>query len=300
MEKSVIDRRLAQLKAEGVEIRCGVKVGVDPTWDKLRADHDAVVIAIGARRGRDLEVPGRELDGVIMAMDFLEEQNRVVAGERAVAPHDVRGKRVIVLGGGDTGSDCLGTSLRQGAAMVHQLEIMPVPPGVRTPDNPWPAWPTVLRTSSSQEEGGARDFALRTLRLEGLGGKLTTLVAERLAPANGKPPRSPADLVGTGEEVRLPCDQLILAMGFTGPDTTALTAQLGVALDRRGNVAATEPGWATSVPGVFACGDVRRGQSLIVWAIAEGRETARAVDAWLRGGPSWLPARGLDQPFEKR
>ena len=300
MEKSVLDRRLEQLRAEGVVFRCGVKVGVEPTWDALRAEHDAVVIAIGARAARDLDVPGRDLTGVVMAMDFLEDQNRVVAGDQAAARWDVRGKRVVILGGGDTGSDCLGTSLRQGAAEVHQIEIMPVPPDVRLTDNPWPAWPMIMRTSSSQEEGGARDFALRTLRLEGEAGRLTTLVAERLRPANGKPPRSPADLAGTGEEVRIAVDQLILAMGFTGPDTAALAAQLGVALDRRGNVAAAEPGWTTSVPGVFACGDARRGQSLIVWAIAEGRETARAVDAWLRGGPSWLPSRGVDQPFEKR
>ncbi len=300
MEKAVIDRRMTQLTAEGVVVKCGVKVGIAPTWDRLNADYDAVVIAIGARRGRDLQVPGRELAGVVMAMDYLEEQNRVVAGDVATGRWDVAGKHVIILGGGDTGSDCLGTALRQGAAEVHQVEIMPLAPDVRSADNPWPLWPLVFRTSSSQEEGGARDFALRTLRLEGTDGQLTTLVAERLTPANGKPPRSPADLVSTGEEVRLPCEQLILAMGFTGPDTSTLTAQLGVALDRRGNVLASEPGWATSVPGVFACGDARRGQSLIVWAIAEGRETARAVDAWLRGGPSWLPARGVDQPFDKK
>ncbi len=300
MEKAVIDRRLGQLAAEGVVIRCGVRVGVDPTWDRVNADHDAVIIAIGARVGRDLDVPGRELAGVVMAMDYLEEQNRVVAGDPVTPRWDARGKQVIILGGGDTGSDCLGTALRQGAAGVHQIEIMPAPPPVRGEDNPWPAWPLVFRTSSSQEEGGERDFALRTVRLEGEAGKLPALVAERLAGPAGRAARSPAELVATGEEVRLPCDQLVLAMGFTGPDTRALASQLGVALDRRGNVAASEPGWTTNVPGVFACGDARRGQSLIVWAIAEGRETARAVDAWLRGGPSWLPARGLDQPFEKR
>jgi glutamate synthase (NADPH/NADH) small chain len=285
MEKGVIDRRLRQLAAEGVQIKCGVKVGVHPTWDRLDADHDAVIIAIGARKGRDLVVPGRELDGVVMAMDFLEEQNRVVAGDAVVPRWNVKGKKVIILGGGDTGSDCLGTSLRQGAAEVHQVEIMPLPPEARPSNNPWPAWPLVFRTSSSQEEGGGREFAMRTTRLEGEDGKLTALVAEK---------------VGTGEEVRFACDQLILAMGFTGPDTSLLSQQLNIELDARGNIKASEPGWATSAPGVFACGDARRGQSLIVWAIAEGRETARAVDAWLRGGPSWLPARGVDQPFEKR
>ena len=285
MEKGVIDRRLRQLAAEGVVIKCGVKVGVMPTWDRIDADHDAVIIAIGARKARDLVVPGRELDGVVQAMDYLEEQNRVVAGDVLVPRWNVAGKKVIILGGGDTGSDCLGTSLRQGAAEVHQVEIMAAPPEARAESNPWPIWPVVFRTSSSQEEGGLRDFALRTVRLEGVDGKLKALIAEK---------------IGTGEEVRIEVDQLILAMGFTGPDTELLTQQLNVNLDKRGNIVATEPGWATNVPGVFACGDARRGQSLIVWAIAEGRETARAVDAWLRGGPSWLPARGVDQPFEKR
>ncbi len=298
MEKSVIDRRLAQLRAEGVELRCGVKVGADPTWDALKASHDAVIIAIGARQSRDLQVSGRELTGVMLAMDYLEDQNRVVAGDQPAARWDVTGKRVIVLGGGDTGSDCLGTALRQGAAEVHQVEIMPTPPGVRPSDNPWPEWPMTFRTSSSQEEGGARDFALRTLRLEGEAGRLTTLVAERLAAPTDRPVRSPADLVATGEELRLPCDQLILALGFTGPDTTTLTSQLGVTLDRRGNVA-TDARYRSNVPGVYACGDARRGQSLIVWAIAEGREAARAADEQLREGPSWLPARGLDQPFRR-
>ena len=298
MEKSVIDRRLPQLLAEGVELRCGVRVGVDPTWDRLKAEHDAVIIAIGARRGRDLDVPGRDLDGVLMAMDYLEDQNRVVAGDKPAARFDVQGKHVIVLGGGDTGSDCLGTALRQGAASAHQIEIMPAPPTVRNPDNPWPEWPLVFRTSSSQEEGGVREFALRTVRLEGEGGKLTTLVAERLAAPVAGPVRSPADLLPTGEEVRIRCDQLILALGFTGPDTTALTQQLGLTLDRRGNVA-TDARYAASVPGVWACGDARRGQSLIVWAIAEGREAARAADEYLRAGPSWLPARGADQPFRR-
>ncbi|HVV82889.1 MAG TPA: glutamate synthase subunit beta [Kofleriaceae bacterium] len=300
LDKAVLDRRLAQLEAEGVDFRCGVRVGEAdaPSWDELRATHDALVLAIGAQVARELHVPGRDLDGVLLAMEYLDDQNRVVAGQRARALHDVGGQRVIILGGGDTGSDCLGTALRQGAASVHQVELLPAPPAERAAGNPWPAWPVVFRTSSSQEEGGARDFALRTLRLDGDAGRLVALVAERLTvtlAARGRVP-TVADLVSTGEEVRLPCDRLILALGFTGPATRALTAQLGVALDARGNVA-TDASFATSVPGVFACGDAHRGASLIVWAIAEGREAARACDAHLRAAPSVLPSLGVDQPF---
>ncbi len=299
LDKAVLDRRLDQLAAEGVVFRCGVRVGEAPTWAALRAEHDAVIVAIGATVARDLAVPGRDLAGVMLAMDYLDDQNRVVAGQRPRAEHDVAGQRVIILGGGDTGSDCLGTALRQGAASVHQIELLPAPPTERAGGNPWPTWPMVFRTSSSQEEGGVRDFALRTVRLDGDGGRLTTLVGERLTIAPAAAGRVPtvADLIATGEEVALPCDRLILALGFTGPDTRAIVEQLGVAVDRRGNLA-TDAGYATSVPGVYACGDARRGQSLIVWAIAEGREAARHVDAFVRAGDSVLPARGLDQPFE--
>ena len=285
MEKWVIDRRLALLEAEGVEFRCGVQVGRDPTWDRLRAEHDALVIAIGAQRPRDLDVPGRALDGVVMAMDYLVDENEAVAGARPHAQHDVRGKRVVILGGGDTGSDCLGTALRQRAAHVAQLELLPAPPEARDASNPWPQWPMIFRTSSSQEEGGERGFALRTTSLEGSDdGRLVALHAEK---------------VGTGASVTIPVDRLILALGFTGPDAQPLREQLGVALDARGNVA-VDPTFAASVSGVFACGDAKRGASLIVWAIAEGRETARHVDAYLRGAPSWLPARGQDLPFGGR
>jgi glutamate synthase (NADPH/NADH) small chain len=268
MEKHVIDRRLAILAAEGVEIRCNVAVGKQPTWKQLRADHDAVVIAIGSMRARDLEVPGRNLEGVILAMDFLTEQNQVVGGERQTAQLDVRGKRVIILGGGDTGSDCLGTALRQGAANVTQIELMPQPPVSRTANNPWPSWPYVFRTSSSQEEGGERAFAFRTTALEGEAGKL---VALRGVKVDGDP-----------TEIRLPVDTLILALGFTGPDVTPLVDQLGVHLDARTNIAVDRQ-FATNVKGVFCAGDAHRGASLIVWAIAEGRDTAKAVDAYLRG-----------------
>ncbi len=280
MEKHVIDRRLEIMSKEGVEIRCGVAVGSrslpGPTWKQLRADHDAVVIAIGAMRPRELDVPGRDLDGVVLAMDYLTEQNEVVSGDRPSTRLDVRGKRVIILGGGDTGSDCLGTALRQGASQVTQIELMPAPPLVRAPGNPWPSWPFVFRTSSSQEEGGEREFAFRTTHLEGDSGRLVALHGIKVERKGGEL----VDLPGT--ELRIPVDTLILAMGFVGPDTGALTEQLGVALDSRGNIIVDKE-FSTNVKGVYCAGDAHRGASLIVWAIAEGRDTAKAVDVFLRG-----------------
>jgi len=258
IEKWVVDRRIALLEAEGVEFRCGVDVGVDPTWQQLRADHDAIVLAIGAMRARDLAVPGRDLAGVVLAMDYLVDQN-----ERR-GRFDVAGKRVVILGGGDTGSDCLGTALRQGAREVSQIEIMPQPPQARAATNPWPEWPLVFRTSSSQQEGGGREFAFRTTHLEG-DGSLRALHGVR---------------VDSGEPLRIEVDALLLALGFTGPDTSALVDQLGVALDRRGHIA-VDAKCATNVPGVYCAGDARRGASLIVWAIADGRDTAMHVDAYL-------------------
>ncbi len=282
LEKTVIERRIEILEAEGIEVRCGVRVGHEPTWTELRDRHDAIVIAIGASRARDLSVPGRDLDGVVLAMDYLTAQNEVIGGERATTPSDVRGKRVVILGGGDTGSDCLGTAHRQGAAHVSQIELMPAPPEARGASNPWPAWPLVFRTSSSQEEGGDRVFAFRTTRLEGAGRKLTTLIG--------------VDAADPTREITIPVDVLILALGFVGPDTTTLAAQLGIALDTRGNVA-IDASYATNVPGVWCAGDAHRGASLIVWAIAEGRELARHVDAALRAGPSVVPTRGQDCPI---
>jgi len=300
MEKWVIDRRLTVMEAEGIEVRCGVEVGTSPTWDQLRAEFDAVFIGIGARRARDLEVAGRDLAGVVMAMDFLTEQNELVAGDRDGAAWDVKGKRVIILGGGDTGSDCLGTSHRQGASHVTQIELMPAPPDGRMADNPWPQWPLIFRTSSSQDEGGDREFALKTTRLVGEGGRLKELHAVRLAGPDGRMAQHPGELREVpGGELVIPVDTLILAMGFVGPDAQPLVDQLGVQLDRRGNVA-VDRSYATSVPGVYAGGDAKRGASLIVWAIAEGREAARSIDAYLRGADSWLPTRGIDQPFGGR
>jgi glutamate synthase (NADPH) small chain len=304
MEKPVIDRRLAILEAEGVQFRCNVTIGAEHTavryntpqhtglritpangvaapisisWKQLRSEHDAVVIAIGSQRARDLDVPGRNLAGVQFAMDFLVEQNEVVSGDRPSTARDVRGKHVVILGGGDTGSDCLGTALRQGAASVRQIELMPQPPESRGASNPWPAWPVVFRTSSSQEEGGERTFAFRTTKLEGdASGQLVALHGVQVELRDGKL----VDVPGT--EMRLACDVLVLALGFVGPDATPLVEQLGISLDTRKNIVVDKQ-YATNVKGVFCAGDAHRGASLIVWAIAEGRDTARAVDAFLRG-----------------
>lgn len=301
MEKWVIDRRLRLMEAEGIEFVTGANVGQSPTWGKVRADHDAVLVAIGAMRPRDLTVPGRELRGVHFAMDYLEQQNRRVAGDHVDAsPIDASGKRVVVLGGGDTGSDCLGTAIRQGAADVRQIELFPAPPAGRALHNPWPQWPLVFRTSSSQEEGGERDYAVMTRSLSGVEGQLTTLHAVRLdavpTTSGGLELREKPDTA-----FELPVDLLLLALGFTGPRTESLVEQLGVALDGRGNIAVDAASYATSVDGVFAAGDAKRGASLVVWAIAEGREAARSIDAYLRdGADSWLPTRGRDEPFGGR
>ncbi|MCB9663732.1 MAG: glutamate synthase subunit beta [Alphaproteobacteria bacterium] len=292
MEKHVIDRRLAQLEAEGVRFRTKVHVGEDLSWAELRDTHDAVVVAIGAQRARDLQVDGRQLDGVVFAMDFLTQQNRRVAGDLVPDPISAEGRHVIILGGGDTGSDCLGTSHRQGAASVRQIELFPEPPEARAKGNPWPQWPLVFRTSSSQEEGGDRDYALMTTRLEGdADGRISKLHAVHVEIVDGRP--VPVE----GSEVVYDCDLLVLAMGFVSPITEALVAQLGVELDRRGNVATTD--FQTSVPGVFAAGDAQRGASLIVWAISDGRECARAVDAALVGHAR-LPTRGRHLAFGGR
>jgi glutamate synthase (NADPH/NADH) small chain len=275
MEKHLIDRRMQQMRAEGVTFKTGVHCGVDVTGADLRTQYDAVVLAGGAMKPRDLPVPGRELEGIYFAMQFLTQQNRRVAGD--VVPESeailATGKRVVILGGGDTGSDCIGTSLRQGAAHVLSLELLPRPPDQRRDSNPWPEWPQIFRTSSSHEEGGDRDFAVMTKRFIGETGKLRALEAVRVEMKDGKIVEIP------GSQMEIPCELVLLAMGFLGPVKEGLLEQLGVALDARGNVA-TENG-ATSVPGVFAAGDMARGQSLVVWAIAEGRRVAASVDAFL-------------------
>jgi glutamate synthase (NADPH/NADH) small chain len=294
MEKWVIDRRVEIMKDEGIQFVTGADVGGSIKWSELRDRHDALVIAIGAGRPRDLDVPGRDLDGIAFAMDYLTRQNRLVAGEADEAPAlDAAGKRVVILGGGDTGSDCLGTAHRQGARSVTQIELMPRPPEERGGDNPWPQWPLVFRTSSSQEEGGEREFALMTRRLTGSDGVLDTLHAVRVQPrAGGGFEELP------GSDLTIPVDLLVLAMGFTGPDARTLTDQLGIELDGRGNVKTSD--FAATVPGIFAAGDAQRGQSLIVWAISDGRECARHVDAYLRADQTWLPTRGADYAFGGR
>jgi glutamate synthase (NADPH/NADH) small chain len=280
LEKIVLDKRLEQMRAEGVSFKTGVHCGVDVTGDELRAHYDAVVLAGGAMQPRDLTVPGRELGGVHFAMEFLTQQNKRVAGDTVPDEGAIlaTGKRVVVLGGGDTGSDCIGTSLRQGAASVLSLELLPRPPEERRETNPWPQWPQIYRVSSSHEEGGERDFAVMTRRLEGSNGRVEKLIAVRVKMEGGKL----IELAGSEHEI--PCDLVLLAMGFVGPVKQGLIEQLGVQLDPRGNVAVRDG--QTSVPGVFAAGDMARGQSLVVWAIAEGRKVAASVDAFLLKGAS--------------
>ena len=277
MEKALLDARVDQLRAEGVAFRVGVNVGLDVRGDQLRHDFDAVALTIGARSPRDLLIPGRELSGIHFAMEYLSQQNRRVARDAAEAPHPIlaTGKRVIVLGGGDTGSDCVGTALRQGAVSVTQLELMPRPSLVRPPDNPWPEWPLVLRTSTSQHEGAERDWSVSTRGFHGAEGRVASLQTARVVLEGGRPKVVP------GQELSLVCELVLLAMGFVGPERGGVVDQLGLALDGRGNLR-TDASGATSVTGVFAGGDAARGQSLVVWAIADGRRLARGVDAWLR------------------
>jgi glutamate synthase (NADPH/NADH) small chain len=271
MEKIHVERRVAQMQAEGVTFKTNVNVRGE-ALEALRETHDAVVLAIGATKPRDLNIPGRELDGVHLAMDFLPQQNRVVAGDTVRDQIVATGKHVVILGGGDTGSDCLGTSHRQGAASVTQIELLPRPPEARTEEMPWPEWPMIYRTSSSQEEGGAREFAILTKAFEGSNGKLERLRCVRVE-WNG---RQLSEIAGS--EFTIDADLCLLAMGFLGPE-----AHEGVATTDRSNIAADDLRFVTNDPKTFACGDARRGQSLVVWAIWEGRECARAVDLALMG-----------------
>jgi glutamate synthase (NADPH) small chain len=286
MEKSVLDRRLDQMRAEGTELVCGVDVGVDLSADDLFARYDAVVVATGSTIGRDLPIPGRELAGIHQAMDYLPWANRVQQGDLAESPISAAGKRVVIIGGGDTGADCLGTAHRQGAASVHQFEIMPRPPDARDDSTPWPTWPLMFRTSAAHEEGGERVFAVNTEHFvdDGHGG-VAGLVAHEVevTMVDGRPRFDRRD----GTEFELPCEIVFLALGFSGPETDLLD-RLGVSRTPRGTLRRDRE-WSTDRPGVFVCGDAGRGQSLIVWAIAEGRSCAASVDRWLSGSTA-LPA----------
>jgi glutamate synthase (NADPH/NADH) small chain len=287
MEKHLIDRRIRQMEGEGVIFRTGFEVGVTVSVQRLLDDYDVLVMAGGAEAPRDLEVEGRQMAGVHYAMEFLTQQNKRNAGdaEKIAAPTgtiSAEGKHVVVIGGGDTGSDCIGTSNRQGAASVTQLEIMPQPPERENKTLTWPDWPLKLRTSSSQEEGCERDFAVATKRVIGKDGRVAAIECARLEWVTGDDGRMRMQDVA-GSTFELKADLVLLAMGFVGPRQAGLVAQGGVELDSRGNVKASVADYRTSVPGIFACGDMRRGQSLVVWAIREGRQCARAVDEHLLG-----------------
>ena len=278
MEKHLIDRRLEQMRAEGVTFQTNAHVGVAIPAEDLRKEFAAVLLSGGAEWPRDLPVPGRELKGVHFAMDFLPQQNRRCEGDTVPEAQAIlaTGKRVVIIGGGDTGADCLGTSHRQQALSVTQFELLPKPGDTRSPTTPWPQWPMQLRVESAHEEGGIRDWSVSTVKFTGDGnGNVRRLHAIRVGPAPKFEP-----LPGT--EFTLDADLVLLAMGFLGPVRNGLIDQLGVKLDKRGNVETNE-NHMSSVPGVFAAGDMRRGQSLVVWAIAEGRKAARGIDLYLMG-----------------
>ncbi|HEX8855119.1 MAG TPA: glutamate synthase subunit beta [Thermoleophilaceae bacterium] len=276
LDKSVVQRRVDLLAAEGVEMVTSVEVGVDITAEELRRRHEAVVITTGSTVPRDLPVPGRELDGVHFAMEYLEQRNRFVAGDDPPEkPISAAGKHVVIIGGGDTGADCLGNSHREGAASVTQFELLPEPPPERPDDlTPWPRWPLILRISPAHEEGGERLFSVMTTEFTGADGRVTHLHGHEVGPP-------PEFKKVEDSEFTIQADLVLLAMGFLHPQHEGLVEQLGVGLDGRGNLAASEDDYATSVPGVFAAGDARRGQSLVVWAISEGRKAALSVDRYL-------------------
>jgi glutamate synthase (NADPH) small chain len=274
MEKHLIDRRLEQMRAEGVKFETSAHVGGNVPVVDLRHEFDGILLAGGAEQPRNLNVPGRELKGIHFAMEFLPQQNRVCEGDTVHDQILATGKRVVIIGGGDTGADCLGTSHRQGARSVTQFELLPKPPDTRSPLTPWPLWPMQLRVESSHEEGGTRDWNVNTVKFTGdENGNVSQLHAVRVSPKM-------EPLAGT--EFTVDADLVLLAMGFTGPVKNGMIEQLGVQLDGRGNVAA-DTSYMSSVPGVFAAGDMRRGQSLVVWAIAEGRKAAEGIDRYLKG-----------------
>jgi glutamate synthase (NADPH/NADH) small chain len=278
LEKSVLDRRLLQLQAEGIKFQTSIHVGRDIKTEQLFADYDAILLAMGAEQPRDVKIPGRDLKGIHFAMDFLPQQNKRVAGDTICAAEAIvaTGKKVVIIGGGDTGADCLGTSIRQKATSVHQFEILPLPPNERSRQTPWPLWPLRLRVETSHEEGGMREWSIVTTKFTGDGlGNVRQLHAVRVGPPPTFEPIA-------GSEFSLDVDLILLAVGFTGPTKSGLLEQLRVKLDQRGNIA-TDENCMSSVPGVFAAGDLRRGQSLVVWAISEGRTAAQAISHYLSG-----------------
>jgi glutamate synthase (NADPH/NADH) small chain len=283
LEKHVVDRRIEQMRAEGVKFVTNAHVGVNTPVEQLTSHYEAILLCGGSEQPRNLNIPGRELKGIHFAMEFLPQQNRRNEGDTVDPATAIlaTGKRVLIIGGGDTGADCLGTSLRQGAKSIHQIEIMPKPPGERAPQTPWPLWPLQLRTESSHEEGGIRDWAINSVKFTGdTNGNVKQVHAMRVGP----PPKFEPQ---PGTEFTLDVELVLLAMGFMGPVRNGMIEQLGLELDNRGNVATTN--YMSSVDGVFAAGDMRRGQSLVVWAIAEGRKAAEAVDAYLSAKSETVP-----------
>jgi glutamate synthase (NADPH/NADH) small chain len=280
LEKKHLDRRLAQMEIEGTEFRTNTEIGIDITAEELMKGFDAVILASGATQWRDLPIPGRELKGIHQAMEYLPQANRIQEGDRNTESISAKGKKVVIIGGGDTGADCLGTALRQGAEVVNQFEIMPRPPDDRQYSNPWPTWPMIYRVSSAHEEGGKRIFAINTSEFVGENGNVKYLKTHRVEQVfeNGK--MSFHEIENSEEEIE--ADLVFLALGFTGPEKSPLLEQLSVSLDDRGNVDRTE-NYETSIERLFVCGDMGRGQSLIVWAIAEGRSCASSVDEFLMG-----------------
>ena len=296
LEKKVVQRRVDLMAAEGITFLTNTNVGVDFTVEKLLAEFDAICLACGSTEARELDVPGRELDGVHLAMEYLSQQNRVLSGE-TVSDEDrieAEGKRVVILGGGDTGADCLGTALRQGAEVVHQLELLAEPPEQRPSNNPWPQWPQVLRSSPAHEEGGIREYSILTKSFSGSNGKLEKLHGVKVEWQPGQDGGRPSMVEIPGSEFEMETELTLLAMGFLHPEPAGMLDQIGVELDGRGNVD-IDANRMSSVPGVFVAGDAARGQSLVVWAISEGRETARAMDLFLMGEtslPHSLPEHG--------
>ena len=291
MEKQHIDLRLKQMEAEGTRFRAGVNIGVDITWEDLRSRYDAVLIATGATKPRDLNIPGRDLDGVHFAMDYLVPANRAVAGETVENQILAEGKNVIILGGGDTGADCLGTATRQGAISVTTLAIGKQPPTERSVNQPWPTMPTLFEVASAHEEFGDRTYLASTVEFVGENGKLTGVKVAETEFVNGK------RLPKAGTEQIIPADLVLLALGFTGVEGDEMNNQSKIALDDRGNVQ-REANWATNADGVFVAGDAGRGQSLIVWAIAEGRSAAAAIDEYLEGTSELpRPVKPTDRPI---